>query len=167
MFHEGQLVTSIGDGSDGVPLGTRGRILMLASGAGHVRWSDGPRAGEVTFLPQLEDAIAPAPANAREAAADGDLLIDSLEFGPVHHTGARHALATGGYGACFQALASSGAFADMGSVAEEALAYVEGRLRRSASLHQYLAELDEEDQQEIYRLASQSLLTEAFGGYGD
>jgi hypothetical protein len=168
MFHEGQLVTSIGDGSDGTPLGSHGRVLVLANAAaGHVQWTSGPRAGEVSFIASLEDTVAPLPVGARQAALGSDLLEDSLEYGSIHRTGAQHALATGGYAACFQALASSGAFTDMGSVAEEALAYVEGHLRRSASLHQYLADLDEDDQQEIYRMASRRLITEVLGGYGD
>lgn len=164
MFHEGQTVTSIGDGSDGVPLGSQGHILLLASAAaGHVQWTTGPRTGEVTFCPQLEDQVAPAVS--RQASAQPDLLEDSLEYGTLHRSGARHALATGGLGACFQVLASTGAFSEVGALGDDALAYVEGQLRRSASLAEHLAELDEEDRHEVYRLASRKLLAEALGSH--
>lgn len=168
MFHEGQSVTSIGDGSDGVPLGVQGRILMLASAAaGHVRWMDGPRAGEVSFYPELEDAVAPSPANARRASAESDLLEDSLEYGTISHTGARHELATGGPAAVLRMLASTGALAETGGLAEEAVSYVEGQLRQLGAVTQQIAELDPEDQFEVIRLASVSLLAESLGGYSD
>jgi hypothetical protein len=168
MFHEGQLVTSIGDGSDGTPLGSHGRVLMLASvAAGHVQWTSGPRAGEVSFIPQLEDSVAALPASAHQASAGADLLEDSLEYGTVHHTGVQHELATGGPHAVFRMLASSGALSDASEMAEEALSFLDGRLRSSGSVMQHLAEVDPDDRYEIIRLTSMRLLAEALGGYGD
>jgi hypothetical protein len=165
MFHEGQTVTSIGDGSNGVPLGTHARILMLASAdSGHLKLLSGPQAGATVFVASLSDEVAPAGKNVRQAAAQPDFLADSLEYGTLSRTGARHALATGGYGAVLQSLASAGAFAEVGSAAEDAQSYVEGQLRHSATLAEHLAELDEEDRHEVYRLASRQLLAEAFGG---
>lgn len=165
MFHEGQMVTSIGDGSNGIPLGTHGKILMLSSAdSGHVKLLSGPQAGSTAFVPCLSDEMAPAGKNVRQAAAQPDFLADSLEYGSIQRTGARHALATGGFGALLQTLASQGAFAEIGSVAEDAQAYVEGQLRHSATLAEHLAELDEEDRHTAYRLASRQLLAEAFGG---
>lgn len=165
MFHEGQMVTSIGDGSNGVPLGTHGKILMLASAdSGHVKLLSGPLAGSTAFVASLSDDMAPAGKNVRQAAAEPDFLADSLEYGPIQRTGARHALATGGFGSLLRTLASQGAFTEVGSAAEDAQAYVEARLRRSATLAEHLAELDDEDRHEAYRLASRQLLAEAFGG---
>lgn len=168
MFHEGQTVTSIGDGSNGIPLGTSARILMLASAdSGHVKLLSGPQAGRTAFVACLSDEMAPAGKNARQASAQPDFLADSLEYGSIQRTGARHALATGGFGALLQSLAAQGAFADVGSVAEDAQAYVEARLRRSAALAESLNELDEEDRHETYRLASRQILVEHFGGSGE
>lgn len=156
MFHEGQAVTSIGDGSDGIPLGTHGKILLFASDvAGHVQWAD----GSVTLVRNLEEQVAPLRG---QASREPSYLDDSLEYGVISHTGARHALATSGMGGLLQSLASSGAFAEVGEVAEEARSYVEGQLRRSAALGAHLAELDQEDQDEVYRVASHRLLAEAF-----
>jgi hypothetical protein len=159
MFHEGQAVTSIGDGRNtGVALGTHGKILLLASDtAGHIQWSDGPLAGQVTLVPRLADEVAPLRGHA--ASREPSALDDSLEYGVIH-TGARHVLATGGMSGLFQALATSGAFAEMGEVAEEARSYVESRLRRSATLGVHLSELDPDDQDEVYRVASLRLLAE-------
>lgn len=165
MFREGQMVTSIGDGSNGIPLGTHGKILMLASAdSGHVKLLSGPLAGSTAFVASLSDDMAPAAGNVRQAAAQPDFLVDSLEYGTISRTGARHALATGGFGSLLSTLASQGAFAEVGAVAEDAQAYVEGQLRCSATLAEHLAELDEEDRHEAYRLASRQLLGEEFGG---
>lgn len=165
MFHEGMIVTSIGDGSNGVPLGTHAKILMLATAdSGHLKLLSGPQEGATVFVASLSDDVAPAGKNVRQAAAEPNLLADSLEYGSISRTGARHALASGGYGAVLQSLATAGAFAEVGSVVEDAQAYVEGQLRHSATLGEHLAELEEEDRHEVYRLASRQLLTEAFGG---
>src|ERR1043165_6456948 len=166
MFHEGQSVTSIGDGSNGIPLGSHGRILLLAHGdAGHVQWESGTLAGSVTFLPSLDESVT-ASSKRVQAAYERDGLEDSLEVGPISRTGARHLMATHGPASVLQQLASMGAFADTDELGEEALAYVEGRLRRSASLAMHLAELDEEDQNEVYRLGRRSLGGGAGGGGG-
>lgn len=168
MFHEGQTVTSIGDGSDGVPLGSHGRILALATGnSGHVQWLSGPRLREVSFLPALDDAVAPSNRRVQAVFVATDGLEDSLEVGPISVTGARHLMATGGPSSVLYSLASSGAMAETGDLAEEALALVEARLRQTAGMHDRLAELDEEDRNEVYRLASRELLGQAFGGAHD
>lgn len=167
MFHEGQMVTSVGDGNDGIPLGAHGRILALASnGAGHVQWMTAPLTGQVSFVPILEDSVAPS-SRRTQASLTLDGLEDSLEVGPIHTTGARHLMVTGGPASVIQSLASSGAMAETGDLAEEALALVESRLRQTASLQQQLSELDEEDRNEIYRMASHELLSQAFGGSDD
>lgn len=168
MFHEGQAVTSIGDGSNGVPLGTHGKILALANAnAGHVQFFVGSTGGQVLFVPELGDVVAPSSRRLQAAMADQDGWEDSLEVGPVSKTGAAHILATSGPASVIQQLASVGAFADTAEVGEEALAFVEARLRHSATLQAHLAELDEEDQELIYRVASRDLLSQACGGTDD
>jgi hypothetical protein len=167
MFHEGQAVTSIGDGSNGVPLGTHGKILALANAnAGHVQFF-GSSGGQVLFVPELEDVVAPSSRRVQAALADPDGWEDSLEVGPVSKTGAAHLMATGGPASVIQQLASIGAFVDTADVGEEALAFAEARLRHSASLQTYLSELDEEDRNLIYRVASRDLLHQACGGIDD
>lgn len=164
MFHEGQAVTSIGDGSNGVPLGTHGKILALANAnAGHVQWGS----GSMTFERELDETVAPSSRRVQAAMVDPDGWEDSLEVGPVSKTGAAHLMATGGPVSVIQQLASVGAFADTADVGEEALAFAEARLRHSASLQLYLAELDEEDRNLVYRVASRDLLTQACGGVDD
>lgn len=168
MFHEGQAVTSIGDGSNGVPLGTHGKILALANAnAGHVQWFLGSGPGPLTFERELDEVVAPATRRVQAAMVDPDGWEDSLEVGPVSKTGAAHLMATGGPASVIQQLASVGAFADTADIGEEALAFAEARLRHSASLQVYLAELDEEDRNLIYRVASRDLLTQACGGIDD
>jgi len=168
MFHEGQLVTSVGDGSDGVPLGTHGRILALAGiEAGHVQWLSGHLAGRVDFVASLDDALAPASRKVTAAYAAQDGLEDSLEVGPVSKTGAAYLMATSGPGSVIQQLVSTGAFADASELGEEALAFVEARLRHSAALQPHLAELDEEDRETVLRLASRDLLVQACGVLDD
>jgi hypothetical protein len=168
MFHEGQMVTSIGDGSDGTPLGSHGQILVLSSAlSGHVQWLSGPRQGSVSFLASLDDSVAPANRRVTASFAAQDGLEDSLSVGPIRTTGAAHLMATGGPGSVVQSLASQGALAEAGDYAEEALALVETRLRQTASLREHLAELDEEDRTEVLRLASRELLGQALGGPRD
>jgi hypothetical protein len=168
MFHEGQTVTSIGDGSDGIPLGSHGRILSLAYGdAGHIQWNSGALTGSVTFVPSLDESVAPSSRRVQAAYAARDGLEDSLEVGPISQTGARHLMAISGPSSVLQQLASMGALAETGELGEEALAFVESRLRHSANLTVHLAELDEEDQNEVYRLASRSLVSDALGWRDD
>jgi hypothetical protein len=164
MFYESQTVTSIGDGRDGVPIGSVGRILVLSSGnAGHVQWLDGPRRGEVTLISPLADSVAPSSSRMVALHHEPDGFEDSLVVGPITTTGTRHLLATGGASSVLTHLASMGAFADVADVGEQALAFVEAHLRRSGALHAHLAELDEEDQNDLYRLASRTVLSETLG----
>lgn len=164
MFREGQVVTNIGDGSDGVPLGTHGRILLLASPvAGHVQWMSGRVAGQVSFVPDLSEQLVPSSQRVRAQLTQSDGLEDSLAVGPINTTGARHLMAVGGPSGVLDSLVATGAFEEAGDLAEDVLGFVEGRLRQTASLRERLAELDEEDRNEVYRLASQELLSGSFG----
>lgn len=164
MFREGQVVTNIGDGSDGVPLGAHGRILLLSSPiAGHVQWLSEPLTGQVSFVPDLAERLTPSARRVQARFAHSDGLEDSLAVGPVDPTGARHLMAVGGAGGVLDSLVATGALGETGDLAEEALGFVERRLRQTASVRSRLVELDEEDRNEVYRCTARAVLDDAFG----
>jgi len=160
-FYEGQAVSYVGDGQRGLPLGAHGRLLAFANKtAGHVQWLDGPLRGQVT-VHELGSEVLPASKKYTAAVQDG--LEDSLEVGPVAHTSARTVYDTEGSVGVLTMLASTGCLANFEAIADDAHAYVQGRIRQEASVREVLAQLDEEEASELVSLASRVLLQDAFG----
>lgn len=159
-FYEGQAVSYVGDGQQGLSLGDHGRLLAFASSsAGHVQWLDGQRRGQVT-MHEFGTEILPA-SKKFEATKDG--LEDSLEVGPVPHTSARHVYDTEGSLGVLSMLASTGCTANFEAIADDVHAYVQGRIRQEAAVREVLAQLDDDEASELISLASRILLHDAFG----
>lgn len=161
LFREGQAISFIGDeqAHPPVPLGAHGRLLAFASHThGHVQWIDGPRCGQVDVV-GLDD-VAPAPKR-YQASRDG--LEDSLEVGPISATGARDVFDVEGPAGLLTMMASSGRLSGFDSLADDVLTHTEGLIRQEASVRDVLAELDDQDGDELVSLASRVLLRDAFG----
>jgi hypothetical protein len=159
-FYEGQAVSYVGGGHQGLSLGDHGRLLAFAStNTGHVQWLDGSRRGEVT-IQSLGAEVLPA---SKKYAAVQDGLEDSLEVGPVPHTSARQAYDTDGSLGVLTMLASSGYTANFQAIAEEAQSFVEERIRQESSLREVLGQLDEDEASELVTLASRVLLHDVYG----
>lgn len=159
-FYEGQAVSYVGESQPGLTLGDHGRLLAFASKtAGHVQWLDGKLRGQVT-VHELGAEVLPT-GKKYEAVLDG--LEDSLEVGPVPHTSARSVYDTEGSIGVLSMLASSGYLANFEAIADEAQAFVQGRIRSEASVREILAQLDDDEASELVVLASRVLLQDAFG----
>lgn len=159
-FYEGQAVSYVGDGQQGLPLGAHGRLLAFANKtAGHVQWLDGPLRGQVTVHELGAEVL---PSNKKFATVQ-DGLEDSLEVGFIQHTSARAVYDTEGSVGVLSLLASSGHLANFEAIADEAQAFVQGRIRAEASVRDVLAQLEEEEASELVALASRVLLQDAFG----
>lgn len=161
-IREGQAVSYVGEGSQGVSLGAHGRLLAYATArSAHVQWLDGPLRGEVT-VHDVEDELAPAPQRF-QAALQRDGLEDSLEVGPISTTSARNTFDVEGPAGVLTMMASAGRLSNFDSIADDVLLHAEGLIRQEASVREVLAELDDAEGDELVSLASRVLLRDAFG----
>jgi hypothetical protein len=163
-FYEGQAVSYVGDGQQGLSLGDHGRLLAFASKtAGHIHWLDGNLRGQVT-VHELGQEVLPA-SNKFTAAQDG--LEDSLEVGPVQHTSARSVYDTEGSAGVLSMLASAGHMANFEEIADDVHAFAQQRIRQEASFREVLAQLDDYEQDELVVMASKLVLRDALGATND
>lgn len=156
FLREGCRVSYVGDGSDGRTLGDRGQLLVRSGRKGHVKWDD----GQVT--PHYLDDLAASAAQHRQAAVITDGLEDSLEVGPISMTGVRGVYDTEGGVGVLNAMATTGALVAFSEIALEAQQFVAQRIRQDPAFRQVTAQLDDDEAEELFTLASQALLRDAF-----
>lgn len=163
-MRDGQKVSYVGDGHDGRALGEHGQLLTTLGRTAHVKW-----AVDETITSVDRDDIVPANLRAAAArpAAPRDGLEDSLDVGPIASTGVRAALESEGPAGVINALASGGHLGDFPEIAEELVVLAEHRIRRSASFREVAVQLDEDEFDELTRLAALVLLRDAFSGEVD
>lgn len=156
---DGSPVSYVGSGHDGRTLGERGQLLTTSGRIGHVKWA----ADDAITAHDVEDL---APTSARRAARTAvvhDDLADSLDVGPLVATGVRQTLDTEGPAGVLNALSATGSLSDFSEIAEEAVAFVEQRVRASASFQQVARQIDDDEFDEVTSLAARVLLRDAFG----
>ena len=152
MLREGQRVTSLG--STLAQAGSTGVVLALADhGSAHVQWHEGAQAGQVT----LESELDLAPLSQRES-----LLDDSLDLGHLVTTSAREVYDDGGPAGLLNQMSEDGHLAAFASIAEEAVAFISGRIRVDASFRAVCGQLEPEEGESLIRLASFALIRDAF-----
>lgn len=149
---EGQRVSYIGDGSDGRTLGDVGRLLAKAGSIGHVQW------GDRTVTPHLLDDLAPSGARVAQVR---DGLEDSLDVGPVAHTGMRAVWEAEGSAGVLNQLSVTGALTSFAEIAEEVRTLVASRIRQDPGVRAVTAQLDDDEGEELVALASLVLLRDA------
>lgn len=157
---DGARVSYVGDETDGRALGDRGHLLVRQGSLGHVKWDDG------TITPHRMDFLAKAHGGPSVPHQRRDELDDSLDVGPIHATGVRGTYDTEGSPGVLNALSSSGALVAFPSIAEDALAFVAQRIRQETVFRQAATELDDDETEDLVRLASAVLLRDAFGSEG-
>ena len=153
MLRDGDEVYYSGDGQHGGQVGDVGRVLSAGGGAAHVKWASGGRAGLVS----LEDADDLEPR--RTVAA---LLEDSIEFGDLRVEAAREAYDEQGAHGVLAMLAERGHLMSFAEIAEEALTLVAARVRRDPSVREAIGQLDEDEGDQVVRVASAALIYDAF-----
>jgi hypothetical protein len=109
----------------------------------------------------LEDTDDLNPLGSRHGAVEA-ALDDSLEVSGLGTFTARQIYDEGGSEALLNAMADSGKLAAFQEIAEEALSLVSGRIRTSASFVALASHLDDEEAEEMVRLASAALIRDAF-----
>jgi hypothetical protein len=153
MLREGSKVSYIGDGRDGRTLGERGTLLVISGAVGHVQWLDG------TLTPHYTDDLAPL---GRIARIEHDELADSLDVGPVVHVGVRAVYESEGSAGVLNQLSATGALTGFAEIAEEARTLVASRIRSDPGFRAVVAQLDDDEGEDLVALASHVLLRDAF-----
>lgn len=149
---EGSKVSYVGDefNGDRLSVGDEGRVLSHGGSACHVIWASGEREGQVTLTANCNLlSTQPEAVFAREGHLVSMALRDIFE-----KRGNRGLLGV---------LAEEGALASLTPAADEALAFVMGRVRGDAGVQEVLAHLDEDEADEFVSYAALALLREAFG----
>jgi hypothetical protein len=132
--------------------------LAVSSNAAHVQWHTGALQGQVELYDTGDLQSLPA----RRGAVE-DSLDDSLDVAGLGTFTARQLYDETGPSGLLNAMADAGKLAAFQDIAEDALALVTERLRTSASFTAMAAHLDEDEAEQMIRLASVVLIRDAFG----
>jgi hypothetical protein len=157
MIQDGCQVAYTGLGDQELAFDDHGRVLVVSGSAAHVQWKTGSLAGRVTLVDAGDLTALGGRQQAVEAALD-----DSLEVAGLGTFTARQIYEDGGPEALLNAMVDSGHLSVFGSIAEEALVLVEGRIRASADFRTVTSHLDEAEADELVRMASAALIRDAF-----
>lgn len=152
MIVEGSFVSYVGDEVDGLAVGNRGKVLSSTTGASHVIWRDGARAGEVTFVKEGDLVVS------RTAAQDESVF----ESGHLVSVAVRQTYDHGGKVALLNALNDEGHLATCAPFAEEAMQLVASRIRQDPSFSEVLARLDPDEGADFVAFTAACLLRDAF-----
>lgn len=157
MINDGTRVTYTGPDDGPLHNGDQGSVLATSSNAAHVHWHTGSLAGQV----QLMDTSDLQPLGARQGAVE-DALDDSLDVAGLGTFTARQLYDETGPSGLLNAMADAGRLSAFQPIAEEALQLITERLRTSASFTALAAHLDDDESDEVVRLAAAALIRDAF-----
>lgn len=163
-MRDGQRVSYIGDGRDGLSLGDKGQVLIGEDVTSHVLWSTGTRKGDVTLNDDYD--LTPLGKGQTTAAFDPD-QDDCLEVGGLSTTAVRDLYDADGEAGVLNWMVNAGHTAGFQGVAEEAHAFIAARLRQDPSFQIVASNLDEDEHESVIRLAASVLLRDAFGEAGE
>jgi hypothetical protein len=135
----------------------QGSVLATSGHSTHVQWHTGALAGQVT----LHDTADLEPLSARQGSIE-DALDDSLDVAGLGTFTARQIYDENGPSGLLNAMADAGHLAAFQDIAEDALALVTQRLRTSTSFTALAAHLDDDEADQMVRLASAALIRDAF-----
>lgn len=137
----------------GALVGDKGKVLATSGLGAHVRWDTGARAGMVSLEDQrdLEGQL-----------TSTALLADSLEYGELRVGAARRRYDEEGPQGVLAMLAEGGHLMAFAEIAEEALATVVHRVRHDPSIRAVTASLDDEEGEQVVRVAAAALIYDAF-----
>lgn len=158
MIYDGCRVAFSGAGHGPLAQGDQGTVLVTSGHCAHVQWKTGALAGQVSLV----DTLDIEPLGSRQGAVE-ESLDDSLEVSGLGTVTARQIYDEGGSEALLNAMAESGKLSAFREIAEEALSLVAGRIRSSASFTALSSHLEEDETDEMVRLAAAALIRDAFG----
>lgn len=147
---EGQRVSFVGDTDNGIAVGDRGKVVSAETGASHVLWMTGARAGEILLHDHFDLVVS------------SNLPTDNFDSGLVSFS-VRQTFDRYGSVGLLNALNEEGHLATFTEIAEEAVTMVASRIRQDPSFQEVLAHLDPEEGDDVVILAASVLLRDAFG----
>lgn len=150
---EGSAISYVGVPHRGIAVGDQGQILVMAGRGAHVKWAS----GGVT----LEDVDDLAPVTALHTAAH-DGLEDSLEVGVPAAVGLAHLCALRGPQAVLGAIEAVRP-PDLTDAVRDVRSYARQRVATAPTIQAVTAQLTDEEGAELVRLATTTLLQDAFG----
>lgn len=157
MLYDGCRVEYTGTGNGPLVRGDQGAVLVMSGHCAHVQWKTGSQAGQVLLV----DTRDVEPLGSRQGAVE-EALDDSLEISGLGTVTARQIYDEGGSEALLNAMSDAGRLASFQEIAEEALSLVAGRIRTSPSFTALAVHLEEDEADEMIRLASAALIRDAF-----
>jgi hypothetical protein len=157
VIHDGSRIRYTGPPDGPLTPGDQGSVLAVSGHCAHVQWKTGNLTGQV----HPHDTTDLEPLTPRQGAVE-DALDDSLEVSGLGTFTARQIYDEGGSEALLNAMADSGRLASFQEIAEDALALVAERIRTSTSFTSLASHLDEDEADEMIRLASAALIRDAF-----
>jgi hypothetical protein len=157
VIHDGSRVEYTGTNDGPLHHGDQGSVLAASGHAAHVQWRTGALAGQV----QLHDTDDLRPLTPRQGAVE-DALDDSLDVAGLGTFTARQIYDENGPSGLLNAMADAGKLAAFQDIAEDALALITERLRTSGAFTALAAHLDDDEADQMVRLASAALIRDAF-----
>ncbi len=153
MYADGQKVSFVGDPSPDTPaIGDVGIVVSAGNTASHVRWMSGVRAGLYDEMGHME------------IAATASTVTDTDSFsGRIVTFSVAEVQARAGARGLLDELNDRGHLGGLEAIAEEAMGLVAARIRTDPSIREVLAQLDDEDGDDLVALATVALLQDAFG----
>lgn len=157
MISDGSRIEYTGLKTETLAPGDQGSVLVVSGHNAHVQWRTGSLAGKVT----LEDTDDLHALGSRQGAVEA-ALDDSLEVSGIGTVTARQIYDEGGSSALLNAMADAGKLASFQDIAEEALTLVAARLRSSDSFTAMSSHLEDDEREDLLRVASAALIRDAF-----
>lgn len=152
-IREGSRVAYVGPGDHGLEPGDRGKVVSSDGDASHVLWSTGVQAGSILFHDNYDIVV--------QGRQDYD---EDLYGAPLVSTAVAETFDRYGPTGLLNALNEEGHLAVFAPIAEEAFAAVVSRIRTEPAFLEVIAQLGDEDGEEVISLAALALLRDAFGG---
>lgn len=159
-MRDGQRVSYIGDGREGLALGDKGQVLVVEGRSSHVLWATGSLKGQVTLTDHFDIV---AQGKAQTVASFDPEQDDSLEVGGITTTAVRDLYDADGEAGVLNWMANAGHLASFQAIAEEAHTFIVARLRQDPSFQVVANNLDDDENESVIRLAASVLLRDAFG----
>lgn len=159
MINDGTRVRYTGNQDGPLAHGDQGSVLAVFDHAAHVQWRTGALAGKVTLHDTDDEDLHPL--TPRQGSVE-DALDDSLDVAGLGTFTARQIYDENGPSGLLNAMADAGHLAAFQDIAEDALALIAERLRTSTSFTTLASHLDEDEADQMVRLASATLIRDAF-----
>lgn len=147
-FYEGDSVSYVGDGLDGIEPATGTLMAFASSTHAHVQWKTGARAGQIEMVDLYDLMKSPSEA--------------SLQAPQISAISVRRVMNTEGEEGVVNFLAKARQLGTWERIAQRAYQYVQDQLRVDASMELPYEQLNPDEVQRVIAVSAQVLLRDAF-----